>query len=170
MEDKKFSEEFYAIVEDILEHQEFQKQKNIIHHGNGLFGHSVAVGYYSYRVAKALGMDYVSVARGAILHDFYLEAWQETKRYSKGIQRIKDMHGFSHPKTALENAKKHFDIDERQEDMIVKHMFPLTPVPPANVGSWIVTIVDKVVATQELAVARTQPIRRIKKLFVRVEA
>jgi uncharacterized protein len=80
------------------------------------------------------------------------------------------MHGFSHPKTALENTKKHFELSEKQEDMIVKHMFPLTPIPPTNVGSWVVTIVDKVVATQELAVARTQPIRRIKNWFARAEA
>ncbi|MDI3537714.1 MAG: uncharacterized protein PWP30_2196 [Eubacteriaceae bacterium] len=170
MEDKKYSEEFITIVADITENYEFQKLKNIVHHGNGLFSHSVAVGYYSFRVAKALGLDYVAIARAAILHDFYLEAWQETKKDSKGIQRIKDMHGFSHPKTALENTKKHFELSEKQEDMIVKHMFPLTPIPPTNVGSWVVTIVDKVVATQELAVARTQPIRRIKNWFARAEA
>lgn len=167
MEEKKYSEEFDAIVKDIVEHREFQKLKDIIHHGNGLFYHSVAVGYYSYRAAKALKMDYVSIARGAILHDFYTEAWQTTKRESKGLQRIKDMHGFSHPKTALENAKKYFDIDEKQADMIVKHMFPLTPIPPANAGSWIVTLVDKLVATQELALARSQPIRNLKNIFAR---
>lgn len=174
MEEKKYNEEFRAIVKDIVEHPEFQKLKEIVHHGNGLFYHSVAVGYYSYRMAKAFNMDYVSVTRGAILHDFYTEAWQTTKKDSTGFQRIKDMHGFSHPKTALENAKKYFDIDEKQEDMIVKHMFPLTPIPPMNAGSWIVTLVDKLVATQELVVARTQPIkraqpmRRLKEMFIRV--
>ena len=167
MEEKKYSEEFTFIVKDIVEHSEFQKLKNIVHHGNGLFYHSVSVGYYSYRAAKALRMDYVSIARGAILHDFYTEAWQTTKKDSTGIQRIKDMHGFSHPKTALVNAKKYFDIDEKQEDMIVKHMFPLTLIPPVHLGSWIVTLVDKMVATQELAIARTQPIRKLKSIFAR---
>src|SRR5665647_1019197 len=120
MEKRKYSQEFENIVGDILTHCEFQKLKQIEHHGNGLYEHSVAVGYHAYRVARILGLDYVLVARGALLHDFFVEPWHGKKKDSKGIQRIRDMHGFSHPKTALVNAQKYFDIDERQADMIVK--------------------------------------------------
>ncbi|KNZ42939.1 HDIG domain-containing metalloprotein [Acetobacterium bakii] len=162
MENKKYNEEFETIVGDILTHSEFLKLKLIEHHGNGLYEHSVAVGYHSFRVAKTLGMDYASVARGALLHDFFMESWQGQKKDSKGIQRIKDMHGFSHPKTALINAEKYFDIDERQADMIVKHMFPLTPIPPMNMGSWVVTAVDKFVAIREIVFERSRPMRRLK--------
>jgi len=167
MEAKKYYEEFETIVGDILTHSEFQKLKNIGHHGNGLYEHSVAVGYYSYRVAKVLGMDYKSVARGATLHDFFTESWQGQKKNSKGIKRIKEMHGFSHPKTALINAEKYFDIDERQADMIVKHMFPLTPIPPMHMGGWIVTAVDKCVATRELVFVNMRPIERLKSLILK---
>lgn len=162
MEKRKHNKEFETIVGDILTHSEFQKLKQIEHHGNGLYEHSVAVGYHSYRVARVLGLDYVSVARGALLHDFFTESWHDKKKESKGIQRIKDMHGFSHPKTALANAQKYFDINERQEDMIVKHMFPLTPVPPMHLESWIVTTVDKFVATREMIFERSHPIQSLK--------
>ncbi|MGV8906719.1 MAG: HDIG domain-containing metalloprotein [Acetobacterium sp.] len=159
---RKHNQEFEEIVGDILTHSEFQKLKQIEHHGNGLYDHSVAVGYHSYRVARVLGLDYVSVARGALLHDFFTESWQGKKNESKGIQRIKEMHGFSHPKTALINARKYFDINELQEDMIVKHMFPLTPVPPMHLESWVVTTVDKFVATREMIFERSHPIRSLK--------
>lgn len=168
MEEKKYFEEFETIVGDILTHSEFQKLKKIDHHGNGLYEHSVAVGYYSYRVAKVLRMDYESVARGATLHDFFVEPWQGKKKKSKGIKRIKEMHGFSHPKTALINAERYFEIDERQADMIVKHMFPLTIIPPMNSGSWVVTAVDKCVATRELIFENIRPIERLKSLILRV--
>lgn len=167
MENKKHGQEFKLIVGDILIHSEFQKLKEIEHHGNGLYEHSVAVGYHAFRVAKFLGMDYTSVARGAILHDFFVEPWQGQKKESKGIQRIKDMHGFSHPKTALKNAKKYFDIDEYQEDMIVKHMFPLTPIPPMHMAGWIVTAVDKVVAVREMVFEKSRPMRHLKEFILK---
>lgn len=167
MEERKYYDEFETIVGDILIHTEFQKLKEIDHHGNGLFQHSVAVGYYSFRVARLLGLDCRSIARGALLHDFFLESWQGKVKTGKGLNRIKEMHGFSHPKTALENAQKFFEIDEHQADMIVKHMFPLTPIPPMHVGSWVVTAVDKWVATNELVFKKTQPIKRLRSLMSR---
>ncbi len=167
MEERKYYDEFETIVGDILIHNEFQKLKEIGHHGNGLFQHSVAVGYYSFRIARLFGLDCRSIARGALLHDFFLESWQGKVKTGKGLNRIKEMHGFSHPKTALENARKFFEIDERQADMIVKHMFPLTPIPPKHVGSWVVTAVDKWVATNELVFKKTQPIKRLRSLMSR---
>ncbi|MGL4607731.1 MAG: HDIG domain-containing metalloprotein [Eubacteriaceae bacterium] len=167
MRNTKHFREFEIIVSDILENSEFQKLKEIDHHGNGLYDHSVAVGYNAYRVAKTLGMDYEAVARGALLHDFFVEPWKGKEKQEKGWRRIKEMHGFSHPKTALENAKKHFEIDEKQADMIVKHMFPLTLSPPKYLGSWVVTAVDKVVATREMIVESNRPMRHLKKLVLR---
>ena len=72
METKKYYDEFETIVGDIITHSEFQKLREIDHHGNGLYEHSVAVGYYSYRVARFLGIDCASIARGTTLHDFFL--------------------------------------------------------------------------------------------------
>lgn len=147
---RKYGKEYLEIVADIIEHPKFQKLRSIDHHGNGLYAHSVAVGYNSYRIAKKLGLDYVSVARGALLHDFFFQSWHNKEKTGKGFDRIKEMHGFSHPKIALENARKYFDINDKEADMIVKHMFPLTIVPPRHRESWVVTTVDKGVAIKEM--------------------
>ncbi|MEG0495637.1 MAG: phosphohydrolase, partial [Eubacterium sp.] len=143
MKERKYHKEFELIVGDILEHPKFEALKDIEHHGNGLYAHSFAVGYNSYRLAKKIGLDYVSVARGALLHDFFFETWQGKEKTGKGLKRIKEMHGFKHPKDALVNARAYFDINEKEADMIVKHMFPLTIVPPKHFESWVVTAVDK---------------------------
>ena len=47
---------------------------NIEHHGISRMEHSIKISYYSYLIAKKLKMDYVSVARGGLLHDFFLDA------------------------------------------------------------------------------------------------
>ena len=39
---------FYDIVEDILENEEYVKLKTITHHGMNRYEHNVRVSYYSY--------------------------------------------------------------------------------------------------------------------------
>lgn len=152
---RKYSEEFLEIVSDIIDHPKFQELRDIDHHGNGLYAHSVAVGYNSYLIAKKLGLDYVSVARGALLHDFFFQDWRDNEKDGRGFDRIRQMHGFSHPKTALKNARKYFNINDKEADMIVKHMFPLTITPPMHRASWVVTAVDKGVAIKEMVCEHT---------------
>ncbi|MDO4289137.1 MAG: phosphohydrolase [Eubacterium sp.] len=155
MKARKYSAEYKALVSDILEHPKFQALREIEHHGNGLYAHSVSVGYYSYRIAKRLGLVYVSVARGALLHDFFFEDWRVRKKTGKGLERIRQMHGFTHPKEALANARQYFEINDKEADMIVKHMFPLTITPPKHCESWVVTMVDKGVAVGEMVSEHT---------------
>ena len=57
-----------------------------------------------------------------------------------------------HPKIALKNAKEHFDIDKREEDMIVKHMWPLTIKLPKYAESYVIVAIDKYAAMMELGV------------------
>ena len=42
-----------------------------------------------------------------------------------------------------------FDLNDMEKDIIVKHMWPLTIVPPKFKESYIVTLVDKYCATKE---------------------
>ena len=37
------------------------------------YEHLIKVSYKSYKIAKKLDLDYVSVARAGLLHDFYLD-------------------------------------------------------------------------------------------------
>jgi hypothetical protein len=50
-------------------------------------------------------MDYYSTAIGGLLHDFYYNDWQLTKR--KGI---KNVHGFVHAKEAYDNKIINFEF------------------------------------------------------------
>ena len=69
----KKDKEYKKIVKDIFRNVEFKKLYNIEHHGISRMEHSIKISYYSYKIAKKLGMDYVSVARGGLLHDFFLD-------------------------------------------------------------------------------------------------
>ena len=60
-----------------------------------------------------------------------------------GILKIYKLHGFYHPSRALHNAQKEYTLTKRQEDIIKKHMWPLTVVPPMCREAWIVTAADK---------------------------
>ena len=48
-----------------------------------------------------------------------------------------------HPSIALNNANKYFDINEKEENIIASHMFPISKKIPKYTESWIVSIVDK---------------------------
>lgn len=56
----------------------------------------------------------------------------------------------THPKVALNNAKQHFEIGKREEDMIVKHMWPLTLKFPKYAESYVIVCIDKYTAMLEI--------------------
>lgn len=152
---KKLDKEYIEIVEDILNLKEFKATKNIKHHGNGVYEHSVNVSYLSYKIAKKINVDRICAARAGLLHDFFYFDWRSEeakirRKSYKGLERITKMHGFAHPFEAYENASKYFTLNKREKDVIMKHMFPLVPIFPRYIESWIVSISDKIIATQEI--------------------
>jgi len=150
-----YDDKFIEIVKDILNLKEFQETKNIKHHGNGVYEHCVKTSYMSYKIAKMINVDFVCVARAGMLHDFFYCDWRseeakEKRKSYKGIDKFIKMHGFIHPYEAYENASKYFSLSIREKDAIIKHMFPLVPILPMYIESWIVSIADKIIATQEI--------------------
>lgn len=139
--------EFFELIEDILFHPEFLKLKDMIHHKSSRYDHLVSVSYHSYKIAKKYKLDYKSVARGALLHDFFLYDWREYKKNNRFS--IKNNHGLNHPKVALENAIKYFDLNDKEKDIIVKHMWPKCIGMPKYKESYLVSFVDKHIATIE---------------------
>lgn len=140
---KEYEEEFYKIINEILEHEEFKKRKLYPHHGEEtVYEHSLKVAYLSYKMAKKLNLDVKSAAIGGLLHDFYTTPWQTAPK----PKRIRDMHGFAHPKEAYKNALEYFPnlMNPKIEDIITKHMFPLTPKLPRYKESWVITTADKI--------------------------
>ena len=130
--------EYKKIVKSILRDNEFKKMYNIEHHGISRWEHLIKISYRSYVIAKKLNMDYKSVARGALLHDFYLDGDERSKKR-------KFLDTFSHPKKALVTSQIIFDINEIEENIIVSHMFPICFVLPKYKESILVNIVDKVI-------------------------
>ena len=143
IKDKKY----LKIVDDILKCEEFSKICEIKHHDSNRLEHSLRVSYFSYKIAKKLHLDYKSVARGGLLHDFFIE---RTTDYKKAKDKIK-LYTTNHPKMAVRNAKKYFDVNNVEEDIIKSHMFPIDIRIPKFAESWVVSSVDKVVSIYEFS-------------------
>lgn len=140
-------ENFLALIEDLLASEPVQRMKLYVHHGNTTcYAHCVSVAYYSYQFAVETDakVNLRSLVRGALLHDLFLYDWHE-----KNAGHPQQFHGFQHPAIALRNAEKYFDIDFIQRDIIIHHMWPLTPVPPLTKEGYIVTMADKYCAVAE---------------------
>lgn len=135
-------EEYMAYVGHLIEKPKVQKLKTIPHHYYSTrLEHSINVSYTSYKIAKRLGWDARSTARGGLLHDLFYYDWRETK--------FKKSHAWVHPRIAKRNAEKLTDLNKVEEDIIVKHMFGATIAPPRYKEAWIVTCVDKYWAIKE---------------------
>jgi uncharacterized membrane protein len=143
---KPFEDEFYDITKDIYTHDEFMKLKLHQHHNSSIYDHVMDVSYFSYRACKFLKLDYRSAARGALLHDFFLYDWRNHDVPDLPAEKF---HGIEHPKIAVANAKKHFILNDIEEDIIRKHMWPLTLVPPKYKESFIVSFADTYLASKE---------------------
>ena len=109
-----------------------------------VYEHSVRVADFSLAVSRMLGLnvDEKSLIRGALLHDYFLYDWHE-----KDISHR--LHGFRHPKRALRNAREDYALNPVEENIILRHMFPLTLHPPAYKESWLVCLADKYCAAAE---------------------
>jgi uncharacterized membrane protein/HD superfamily phosphodiesterase len=143
---KPFENEFYEIIKDIYEHEEVLKLKLHYHHNSSIYDHVMDVSYFSYKACKFLKLDYQSAARGGLLHDFFLYDWRHHDVPDLPEEKY---HGIEHPKIALTNARKYFILNDIEKDIIIKHMWPLTLVPPKYKESFIVSFADKYFASKE---------------------
>ena len=115
-------------------------------HGNvSVYQHCVNVAHMSCQIACSfhLNVNYSSLIRGALLHDYFLYDWHEKNREHR-------LHGFHHPRKALKNAQEDFELTPTETNIILRHMFPLTPVPPKCMESWIVCVADKICSIKEI--------------------
>ena len=136
-------EKFLEIINDILANKSIQNLKLYKHHYvYTRLEHCLSVSYYTYVICKFLHLDYKSAARAALLHDLFFYDCED--KISRPKNHIKN-----HPKIALENANKLFNLNKKEQDIILKHMWPLTFSPPKYLESFIVTIVDKYCAFKE---------------------
>ncbi len=131
--------EFYRVIYGTASHPVVRQMRKFPHHGNtSCYRHCLAVSYYTYFLCTLMRLRAEEAARAGMLHDLFLYDWH-THAKETGSR----FHGLKHPKVALNNAQEHFKISEVEKDMILKHMWPLTVIPPRYPESFIISMVDK---------------------------
>lgn len=133
--------EFYYSISDILANKVVMSSDKILHHSKtSCYRHMFNVSYYTFKICKWLRLDYISAARGAMLHDLYLYTWHKECGV---VKKILNNHRWIHPKIALKNATEYFDLNDIEKDIIIKHMWPVTISLPKYAETFIVGISDK---------------------------
>ena len=132
MQNRKIS--FSDISKDIINTKKFEDLKKENHHGLTRYVHVMRVSKFTYKLSKLLHMDYISATRAALLHDYYT---------SSDLENIKEFKKLNlHPSIASKNALL-------EKNAIESHMFPMGKKLPKYKESWLLTFVDKSVATYE---------------------
>ena len=136
--------EYINLIKDIIENEMVQQMKNYKQHFRvNCFDHCLYVSYNLYQICKKHKLDYISAARAAMVHDLFLYDWRKRQEGRKGL------HAFTHAKTAYENASKIFDLNDKEKDIIVKHMWPVTLSIPRYKETFWMIYVDKYLAVLE---------------------
>lgn len=125
---------------------EVQRMKNYIQHGRvTTFDHCRRVTERSFWLSRRLGwrVDEGALVTGALLHDFYLYDWHDSRPGGK-------LHGFTHPAAACANAQRVFHVGKKEQGIIRSHMWPLTLFhAPACREAWLVSLADKWCSVEE---------------------
>lgn len=137
--------EVISCLNEMIAGSRLLKMLEFKQHGDtACLAHTVAVVYCALAMAKRLHIpvNKKELIRGGILHDYFLYDWHD----GRPERRI---HGFTHPRRALENAEMDFKLTDRERDIIKKHMFPLTAAPPLYREAWLICMADKVCTVKE---------------------
>lgn len=137
---------FGEVTRDLLDSAWVQSMEQWLHHGKvSCLDHSVAVAVVSFRLAKTLGLDAEAVARAGLLHDLYLYHKRDKSKHS-GLQSV------DHPKIALKNARNLTELSEKEENIILAHMWPFAGfwgAVPRSAEAHLVNLVDTFLAAGE---------------------
>lgn len=141
--------EFFDIVRDVYFSDEVQGQAQYIQHADiNRLQHVTSVAYMSYLYCKEKNADFCSAARAGVLHDLVYYDWHVA---GDGSHRL---HGYRHPGFAVKNAEKLCNLNEKEENIIRRHMWPLTPTPPKYKEGFILSIMDKYCAANEILIKK----------------
>ncbi|MEE3307537.1 HD domain-containing protein [Sharpea azabuensis] len=135
---------FHQTIKEIETNSRVYLMHNYIQHGSiTTYDHCLSVASMSYWLNRKfhLHSDEKQLIRGAFLHDYFLYDWHHYEG---------NLHGFSHPHTALINAREDFMLTRKEENIIRSHMWPLTFWHyPQSREAVIVCLADKIVSTKE---------------------
>lgn len=119
--------------------------KQFSQHGDcSVFEHCANVAFVSCVLFRKLNIeaDWEELITGALLHDYFLYDWHNR-------ETCHPAHPVYHPTLALHNARQDYELTEKEEDIILHHMFPLTVLPPKSKEAWMVCLADKLCALTE---------------------
>ncbi len=105
--------EYYRLAGNILSNDYFLELKKDNHHGTNKYDHCKRVAYVSFLLAKIFKADCKQTVRAGLLHDFF---------YGERTEKEENSY-LNHPKTSALNAKKIFNITEKEAEDIRTHMF-----------------------------------------------
>ena len=126
--------EFMRLAAPMLENPAVARLSEYRHHRDkSRLEHVKEVAWLSFCLGNRLSLDCEAIVRGALLHDLFYYDWL------RGGPRL---HGFRHHIIALENARMIMPLSLKEEDIIKKHMWPLTLIPPRYPESLVVCLVD----------------------------
>ncbi|RLC28405.1 MAG: phosphohydrolase, partial [Deltaproteobacteria bacterium] len=132
---------FAETARPILNLPAVKKLEDFNHHrGKTRLAHVTEVAYISFLVGQKLSLDCDAIIKGALLHDLFYYDW---------LREGPRLHGFRHHRIALENARKTTSLSKKEEDIIKKHMWPLTVIPPRYMESLVVSVVDTFCSTRD---------------------
>lgn len=136
----KKKKEYYKILEE-FNIEKYNRMVDCSHHGLSRYEHSLRVAKSSFYVSKILKADTISTTRAALMHDFFTNEDIDKSKWGSYLR--------THPSIALENAKKYFEVNKLEEEIIKSHMYPFGEYRPSSKEAWIVTISDKIASIYE---------------------
>ncbi len=133
-EKKTMDAQFMDKARPLLENPMVTKLSEYKHHRHKTrLDHVKEVAYLSFIWGKRLGLDCDAIVKGGLLHDLFYYDW---------LREGPRLHGFRHHNIALKNARQITCLSKKEEDIIKKHMWPLTVIPPRYMESLIVSLMD----------------------------
>ncbi|MBQ3181085.1 MAG: hypothetical protein IJB55_07030 [Firmicutes bacterium] len=136
--------DYLALVGDLLDSPEVTALHDYRHHRTTRHQHVLNVSWYSFLLARLTHMDAAAAARAGLLHDLYYYNfcdWQSTKRH----------HIYHHPQQALDNASRLTDVSPIEADVILNHMWPMSPDRPHYKETYLISCIDKYCCLLELS-------------------
>lgn len=150
---------FLNEIKKIIYTKDYLELKKYNHHGKiSTYSHSIKVAYLAFYFAKKrnLKINYEELIRSALLHDLYFYDWHDRHN---GVH----LHGLFHPKKAVNNATRLYNINKREKRNMAHHMFPLTLIPPTTKAGWIICLCDKLATSRDYKAMRLKK-KALKKL------
>lgn len=138
---------FLDLVNDIYYSDEVQSLMQYEQHLNiDRLQHITSVSYLSYKICKHFGWNYEAAAKAATMHDLFYYDWRD------GLNgKWHKLHGYKHPTYAAMNAAELCpNITKHEIDIIKRHMWPLTLLPPNSKEGLVVSLADKYSAALEV--------------------